>query len=155
MQCEWSLWWRAAEDDVIPAARRLGIGIVPYSPLGRGFLTGTIDTDGLTSDDLRHSDPRFGGDAAARNRRLVDQLRRLAEEWSATPAQVALAWLLAQGHDVVPIPGTKSIDRLEENRAAVELVLSPADVDRLERLVLRQAWAGDRAAFAGRQIARS
>jgi aryl-alcohol dehydrogenase-like predicted oxidoreductase len=155
MQCEWSLWWRAAEDDVIPAARRLGVGIVPYSPLGRGFLAGTIDTDRLTSDDLRHSDPRFGGEAAARNRRLVDQLGRIAEEWGATPAQVALAWLLAQGHDVVPIPGTKSIDRLEENSAAVELVLSPADVDRLERLAPRQAWAGDRAAFAGRQIARN
>jgi aryl-alcohol dehydrogenase-like predicted oxidoreductase len=155
LQCEWSLLWRGAEDDVIPIARRLGMGIVPYSPLGRGFLTGTVDTAGLTSDDLRHSDPRFTGVAGARNRTLVDQLRRVAREWDATAAQIALAWLLAQGDDVVPIPGTKSIDRLEENRAATELALSDADVERLERLAPRRAWAGDRVAFAGRQVARN
>jgi aryl-alcohol dehydrogenase-like predicted oxidoreductase len=154
LQCEWSLLWRGAEDDVIPTARRLGIGIVPYSPLGRGLLTGTVDAAGLTGDDLRHSDPRFSGVAGARNRMLVDRLRRVAREWGATAAQVALAWLLAQGEDVVPIPGTKSIDRLEENCAAVKLALSGADVERLERLAPRQAWAGDRVAFAGRQLAR-
>jgi aryl-alcohol dehydrogenase-like predicted oxidoreductase len=154
LQCEWSLWWRGAEDDVIPAARRLGIGIVPYSPLGSGFLSGTVDNDRLTGDDLRHRDPRFGGGAGVRNRQMVDQLGRIAKEWDATAAQVALAWLLAQGDDVVPIPGTKRIDRLEENRAAVELALSPTDVDRLERLAPREAWAGDRVAFGGRQLAR-
>jgi aryl-alcohol dehydrogenase-like predicted oxidoreductase len=155
LQCEWSLLWRSAEDDVIPTARRLGIGIAPYSPLGRGLLTGTVDTAGLTAGDLRHGDPRFIGVAGARNRTLVDQLRRVAREWGATAAQVALAWLLAQGEDVVPIPGTKSIDRLEENCAAAELSLSDADVERLERLAPRRAWAGDRVAFAGRQLARS
>jgi aryl-alcohol dehydrogenase-like predicted oxidoreductase len=155
LQCEWSLWWRNAEDDIIPTARRLGIGIVPYSPLGRGFLTGTVDAAGLTGDDLRRSDPRFIGVAGARNRMLVDQLRRVAREWGATAAQVALAWLLAQGVDVVPIPGTKSADRLEENCAAVELALSDADVEGLERRAPRRAWAGDRVAFAGRQLARS
>jgi aryl-alcohol dehydrogenase-like predicted oxidoreductase len=155
LQCEWSLLWRGAEDDVIPTARRLGIGIVPYSPLGRGFLTGTVDAAGLTGDDLRRSDPRFIGVAGARNRMLVEQLRRVAPEWGATAAQVALAWLLAQGDDVVPIPGTKRVGRLEENCAAVELALTNADVEQLERLAPRRGWAGDRVAFAGRQLARS
>jgi aryl-alcohol dehydrogenase-like predicted oxidoreductase len=154
LQYEWSLQSRGAEDDVIPTARRLGIGIVPYSPLGRGFLTGSLDAAGLTGGDVRHSDPRFSGFAGARNRMLVDRLRRVAREWGATAAQVALAWLLAQGDDVVPIPGTKSIARLEENCAAVKLGLSTADVERPERLAPRRAWAGDRVAFAGRQLAR-
>ena len=113
-----------------------------------------MDTDGLTADDLRHGDPRFSGDAGARNRLLVDQLRRIAREWDATAAQVALAWLLARGDDVVPIPGTKRTARVEENRGAANLTLSAAEVDRLERVAPRQAWAGDRVAFAARQLAR-
>jgi aryl-alcohol dehydrogenase-like predicted oxidoreductase len=155
MQCEWSLWWRNAEDDIIPTARRLGIGIVPYSPLGRGFLTGKVDAAGLSSDDLRPSDPRFIGVAGAHNRVLVDQLQRVARELGMTAAQVALAWLLAQGEDVVPIPGTRAVGRLEENWASVKLTLSDTDVERLERLAPRRAWAGDRVAFAGRRLTRT
>jgi aryl-alcohol dehydrogenase-like predicted oxidoreductase len=113
-----------------------------------------VDAAGLTGGDVRHSDPRFSGFAGARNRMLVDRLRRVAREWGATAAQVALAWLLAQGDDVVPIPGTTRIARLEENCAAAKLGLSTADVERLERLAPRRAWAGDRVAFAGRQLAR-
>jgi aryl-alcohol dehydrogenase-like predicted oxidoreductase len=104
LQCEWSLWWRDVEDEVLPAARRLGIGIVPYSPLGRGFLAGVVKTDGLSVGDLRHNDPRFTGDAGGRNRALVTALGRMAGERGATVAQLALAWLLAQGDDVAPIP---------------------------------------------------
>jgi aryl-alcohol dehydrogenase-like predicted oxidoreductase len=148
LQSEWSLWWRDIEDDVVPTARRLGIGLVPYSPLGRGFLTGAVTTNTLTRGDLRHSDPRFQGDDAARNHALVGELKRLAGERGLTPAQLALAWLLAQGDDVVPIPGTKRIDRLHENAAAAAVTLSPADLDRLETVAPRSAWAGDRVAFA-------
>jgi aryl-alcohol dehydrogenase-like predicted oxidoreductase len=155
IQCEWSLWWRGDEDGVIPAARRLGIGIVPYSPLGRGFLAGAVDTGAFFGDDLRHHDPRFRGDAGARNRTLVDRLHAVAAEWGATPGQAALAWLLAKGDDVVPIPGTKGLDRLEENGAAPDIVLTPADVVRLEQLLPRDAWVGDRIAFAGRNLARA
>jgi aryl-alcohol dehydrogenase-like predicted oxidoreductase len=154
LQCEWSLWWRDAEDGIVPTARRLGIGIVPYSPLGRGFLAGVVDAGRLTEDDLRHGDPRFVGEAGPRNRALVVELQRVSEEWDATIAQVALAWLLAQGDDVVPIPGTKSVRRLEENSAADSLELSPGDLARIERIAPRDAWAGDRVAFAGRQLVR-
>lgn len=148
LQSEWSLWWRDIEDDVVPAARRLGIGLVPYSPLGRGFLTGTVSTESLTGGDLRHGDPRFQGADASRNEALVGELKRLAAECGVTPAQLALAWLLGQGDDVVPIPGTKRIDRLEENATAVSLTLSQVALDRLETVAPRSAWAGDRAAFA-------
>jgi aryl-alcohol dehydrogenase-like predicted oxidoreductase len=148
LQSEWSVWWRDIEDDIVPTARRLGIGLVPYSPLGRGFLTGAVTTDTLTPGDLRHSDPRFHGDDAQRNRALVDELKRMADERGLTPAQLALAWLLAQGDDVVPIPGTKRIDRLEENVAAADVTLSTSDLERLEAAAPRSAWAGDRVAFA-------
>jgi aryl-alcohol dehydrogenase-like predicted oxidoreductase len=148
LQSEWSLSWRDIEDDVVPTARRLGIGLVPYSPLGRGFLTGAVTTNTLTRGDLRRSDPRFQGAHAARNRALVGELKRMADERGLTPAQLALAWLLAQGDDVVPIPGTTRIDRLEENAGAAAVTLSPADLDRLETVAPRSAWAGDRVAFA-------
>jgi aryl-alcohol dehydrogenase-like predicted oxidoreductase len=154
LQCEWSLWWRDAEDQIVPTARRLGIGLVPYSRLGRGFLAGVVDLVRLTHDDLRHSDPRFRGESGARNRTLVAELRSIAQEWDATVAQVALAWLLARGEDVVPIPGTRNIHRLEENSAAGNLRLSPGDLARMERVAPRDAWAGDRIAFAGRQLVR-
>jgi aryl-alcohol dehydrogenase-like predicted oxidoreductase len=148
LQSEWSLWWRDIEDDIVPTVRRLGIGLVPYSPLGRGFLTGAATATTLTRGDLRHSDPRFQGDEAARNQALVGELKRMADEHGLTVAQLALAWLLAQGDDIVPIPGTTRIDRLEENAAAAAVTLSPADLDRLEAVAPRAAWAGDRAAFA-------
>jgi aryl-alcohol dehydrogenase-like predicted oxidoreductase len=155
VQYEWSLWWRDIEDDIVPTVRRLGIGLVPYSPLGRGFLAGAVATETLSSDDLRLSDPRFQGDEAARNHALVGEMKRLADERGITPAQLALAWLLAQGDDVVPIPGTKRIGRLEENVAAADVRLSPADLDRLETVAPRSAWAGDRAAFAAYRSTRT
>jgi aryl-alcohol dehydrogenase-like predicted oxidoreductase len=155
LQSEWSLWWRDIEDDVVPTARRLGIGLVPYSPLGRGFLTGTVATETLTSQDLRRNDPRFQGDHAASNHALVGELRHLADERGVTPAQLALAWLLAQGDDVVPIPGTKRVDRLEENIAATDVALSAAELDRLETVAPRTAWAGDRVAFGAQRSSRT
>ena len=155
LQSEWSLWWRDMEDDIVPTARRLGIGLVPYSPLGRGFLTGAVATETLTPDDLRRNDPRFQGHHAERNRALVGELTRLAADRGVTPGQLALAWLLAQGDDVVPIPGTKRIDRLEENTAAADISLSPADLDRLEATAPRSAWAGDRTAFAADRSTRT
>jgi aryl-alcohol dehydrogenase-like predicted oxidoreductase len=155
LQSEWSLWWRDIEDDVVPTARRLGIGLVSYSPLGRGFLTGAVTTHTLTRGDLRHSDPRFQGDNAARNHALVGELKRMADERGLAPAQLALAWLLAQGDDVVPIPGTKRIHRLEENTAAADVTLSAADLERLETVAPRSAWVGDRAAFAAHRETRT
>jgi aryl-alcohol dehydrogenase-like predicted oxidoreductase len=154
LQCEWSLWWRDAEDEIVRTARRLGIGIVPYSPLGRGFLAGVVDPGRLTEDDLRRGDRRFDGEAGSPNRALVDELHRIAEQWDATTARVALAWLLAQGDDVVPIPGTKNIRHLEENSTADSLAQSPEDLAKVERIAPRDNWAGDRVAFAGRQLVR-
>lgn len=155
LQCEWSLWWRDVEDEIIPAARHLGIGIVPYSPLGRGFFGGTVNADGLSDGDRRHTDPRFSGPAGENNRRLFAELQALATRRGVTVAQLAIAWLLAQGDDVVPIPGTKRIDLLEENTGAVDIGLTPAELDQLDHVVPRQAWAGDRVAFAGRQLKRT
>jgi aryl-alcohol dehydrogenase-like predicted oxidoreductase len=110
---------------VLPTVRELGIGFVPYSPLGRGFLTGTIrDTSKLESDDFRLSTPRFAGDNLQRNLHIVDEVEAVAREAGATPAQVALAWVLAQGDDIAPIPGTKRVSRLEENVAADGLELT-------------------------------
>jgi aryl-alcohol dehydrogenase-like predicted oxidoreductase/putative intracellular protease/amidase len=148
LQLEWSLWWREPEDDVVPAARRLGIGLVPYSPLGRGFLAGPIDPRHLPDTDFRQDDPRFGGEALDRNRARAAEVRRLAATLDATPAQLALAWLLAQGDDVVPIPGTRRPDRLAENAAAAALTLSDHDLTRLEVVAPRASWAGNRASFA-------
>lgn len=155
LESEWSLWWREIEDDVLPAARRLGIGIVPYSPLGRGFLTGAVATDTLEADDLRRGDPRFAGPALEHNQALVDEVRRVAAEREATPGQLALAWLLAQGEDVVPIPGTKRRVRLEENAAAAAITLSRRELDRLEAAAPRAAWSGDRHSFAAYRITRA
>lgn len=155
LQCEWSLFWREPEDDVIPAARRLGIGLVPYSPLGRGMLTGALPTSGFGTGDFRAGDPRFAGADLARNLTLVDAVRQLAADRDATPSQFALAWLLAQGQDVVPIPGTRRQQRLGENAAATELELSPDDLAQLDQAAPRDAWAGDRQAFAAYRTART
>lgn len=148
LQTEWSLGWREIEDDVLPAARRLGIGVVAYSPLGRGLLTGAVSADAFGANDFRRRDPRFHGEHLRRNRALVDELRRLAAEHDATPAQLGLAWLLAQGQDVVAVPGTKRRERIEENAGAVDIELSVGDLSRLEELVPRRAWSGDRHSFA-------
>ena len=129
VQSEYSLWWRDREADVIPVLEELGIGLVPYSPLGKGFLTGTIDaTTTFDSTDLRASTPRFQGEALAANHALVDVLTRIAAEVGATPAQLALAWLLAQKPWIVPIPGTKRIERVEENVGASTVSLSASQL---------------------------
>jgi aryl-alcohol dehydrogenase-like predicted oxidoreductase len=151
LQSEWSLWTRDLEDAVLPAARRLGIGIVPYSPLGRGFLTGQITSpDDFAPDDFRRTNPRFQGENFQRNLELVAEVRRLAEEKHVTAGQLALAWLLAQGEDVVPIPGTKRRVNLEQNVAACGITLSPDDLQRLEALAPKGAWSGSRYADADR-----
>nr|WP_127892312.1 aldo/keto reductase [Streptomyces sp. S10(2018)] len=135
VQSEYSLWTRDPEAEVLPTLRELGIGLVPYAPLGHGFLTGDIRTlDGLDSADWRRSNPRFTGDNLTRNLRIVDQVREVADEVGVTPAQVALAWLLAQGDGIAPIPGTKRIDRLEENSAADGIRLTPGQIARLNNL---------------------
>jgi aryl-alcohol dehydrogenase-like predicted oxidoreductase len=145
VQSEYSLWTRDPEDEVLPTLRELGIGFVPYSPLGRGFLTGQIrSVEDLPEDDWRRNNPRFQDEAFEANLRLVDRVAELAEGVGATPAQVALAWVLAKGDDLVPIPGTKSPRRIEENAAAADLNLTPAQVEELDRAVARDAVRGDR-----------
>src|SRR6202034_174366 len=135
LQSEWSLWSRDIEDEIVPTARELGIGIVPYSPLGRGFLTGEITTvEDLAADDFRRHSPRFAGENFQRNLELVERVRALAAEKDCTPGQLALAWLLHQGEDVVPIPGTRRINRLEENVGALEVVLSAEDLRRIDEV---------------------
>jgi aryl-alcohol dehydrogenase-like predicted oxidoreductase len=136
LQSEWSLWSRDIEREVVPTCRELGIGIVPYSPLGRGLLTGTVtSTTDLPENDFRRGLPRFQGAALDRNLALVDEVRAVAGEHDATPGQVALAWVLSRGDDVVPIPGTKRGARLEENLASLGLALSEDDLRRLDDLV--------------------
>ena len=145
VQSEYSLWTRDPEDAVLPTLRELGIGLVAYSPLGRGFLTGAIESpEALDPDDFRRKIPRFQAENLARNRELVARVRELATEKGATPAQLALAWVMAQGPDVVPIPGTKRRTYLEENVAATAMELSPSDLARLAEAVPRGAVAGDR-----------
>jgi aryl-alcohol dehydrogenase-like predicted oxidoreductase len=136
LQSEWSLFCRDPEENVLPTLRELGIGFVPFSPLGRGFLTGQITTpDDFGPDDLRRHNPRFQGDNFDRNLQLVERVREMAEVKACTPGQLALAWLVAQGDDVVPIPGTKRRTYLEENVAALDVAISPADLARLDELL--------------------
>jgi aryl-alcohol dehydrogenase-like predicted oxidoreductase len=145
VQSEYSLWTRDPEDEVLPTLRELGIGFVPYSPLGRGFLTGRIRSiDDLPEDDWRRTNPRFQGEAFEENLRLADRVAELAEGIGATPAQVALAWVLAKGDDLVPIPGTKSPQRIEENAAAADLDLTDAQVAELDEAISRDAVRGAR-----------
>jgi aryl-alcohol dehydrogenase-like predicted oxidoreductase len=142
VQTEYSLWSRDPEQELIGVLRELGIGFVPYSPLGRGFLTGAIrSTEQLAEDDFRRANPRFAGDNLATNLRIVDEVTAVAADAGATPAQVALAWVLAQGEGLAPIPGTKRVSRLEENLAADDLVLTKEQLARLDAL---PAPAGDR-----------
>jgi aryl-alcohol dehydrogenase-like predicted oxidoreductase len=142
LQTEYSLWTRDPEAEILPLVRELGIGFVPYSPLGRGFLTGRLRSpDELDADDFRRGNPRFGADNFTRNLRIVDEVEAVAKEADATPAQVALAWLLAQGDDLAPIPGTKRVSRLEENAAADALELTAAQLARLDAIAPP---AGDR-----------
>jgi aryl-alcohol dehydrogenase-like predicted oxidoreductase len=133
VQSEWSLFSRDIEASVLPACRELGIGIVPYSPLGRGMLTGAMPTE-LAADDFRRTLPRFSADNLDANLALVEEIRAVATRYDATPGQVALAWVLAQGNDVAPIPGTKRRRYLEENWAALSLELSATDIEALSKL---------------------
>ena len=131
LQSEYSLWWREPEAEILPTLEELGIGFVPFSPLGKGFLTGKIDeTTEFASDDFRNTVPRFDADARKANRAFVDLLAGVAERKDATPAQIALAWLLAQKPWIVPIPGTTKLHRLEENIAAADVELTPDDLQR-------------------------
>jgi aryl-alcohol dehydrogenase-like predicted oxidoreductase len=134
LQSEYSLWWRKPEQEVLPALEELGIGLVPFSPLGRGFLTGKID-ENTTFDksDFRNIVPRFTPDARRANQALVDLLGTFAKRKKATPAQIALAWLLAQKPWIVPIPGTRKLERLEENIGAAAVDLTPEDLREIDR----------------------
>ena len=144
-QYEWSLFSRDLEEELVPTLRELGIGLVAYSPLGRGFLSGRITSpDDFGEDDFRRNHPRFSGESFARNLELVDRVRALAEGKGVTPSQLAIAWVLAQGDDVVPIPGTKRRRYLEENLGALEVELTPEDLAAIERATPRGSVAGAR-----------
>ena len=145
LQSEYSLWWREPEQEVLPVLEELGIGFVPFSPLGRGFLTGKIDANtSFDSKDFRNSLPRFTADARQANQAVVDLLRKIASEKSATPAQIALSWLLAQKPWIVPIPGTTRLTRLEENLGAADIELTPADLREINEAAARITVQGAR-----------
>jgi aryl-alcohol dehydrogenase-like predicted oxidoreductase len=145
LQSEYSLWSRDPEDEVLPTVRELGIGFVPYSPLGRGFLAGRFRSlDDLAPDDWRRDSPRFQAGNFAMNLAVAEQVRSIAQEKGCTPAQLALAWLLAQGPHLVPIPGTTSLARLEENLAAADVSLSPQDLARIEAVAPHNTVVGER-----------
>ncbi len=152
LQTEYSLWSRDVEEEILPTVRELGIGFVPYSPLGRGFLTGQIQRfEDLPEDDFRRTSPRFQGENFEKNLELVDRVREIADEKGVTAGQLALAWLLAQGEDVVPIPGTKRREYLEENVGAVNIELTDEDMRRIEEVAPVGAAAGERYNEAGMQ----
>ncbi len=145
VQSEYSLWTRDPEPEVLPTCRRLGIGFVPYSPLGRGFLTGAITSpEDFEADDYRRQSPRFQGENFARNLELVSKVKELAASIGATPSQLVLAWVLAKGDDLVPIPGTKRRKYLEENAAAVDITLSASLVSELDSIFPPDVAAGER-----------
>ncbi len=145
LQSEYSLWTRDPEDEILATVRELGIGFVAYSPLGRGFLSGRITSpEDLDPDDFRRSNPRFQGENFDRNLELVERVREIAEEKDVTPAQLALAWVLRQGDDIVPIPGTKRVRYLEENAGAAEVDLGDEDLARIEEAFPKGATSGER-----------
>ncbi|MGI4949982.1 MAG: aldo/keto reductase [Janthinobacterium lividum] len=145
LQTEYSLWSRDPEGEILPTVRELGIGFVPYSPLGRGFLTGQITSpEDLAEDDFRRNHPRFQGEAFGRNLDLVKAVGTIAADKGCTPAQLALAWVLAQGDDIVPIPGTKRRSYLEDNLGALDVMLDANDLDRLDAIMPADAAAGQR-----------
>ncbi|WP_322906463.1 aldo/keto reductase [Paenibacillus campi] len=150
LQTEYSLWSREVEDEILPLCRELGIGFVPYSPLGRGFLTGQIRSfDDLAEDDYRRFSPRFQGDNFQKNLDLVDRIREIAAEKNCAPSQLALVWLLAQGDDIVPIPGTKKTTYLLENIGAVDVHLTDEELKRIDATAPKGIAAGERYAESG------
>lgn len=150
LQTEYSLWSREPEDELLATVHELGIGFVPYSPLGRGFLSGEIKSiDDLAPDDFRRTNPRFSGDNFQKNLDLVAAVAAIAADKGVTAAQLALAWVLAQGEDLVPIPGTRRIATLEQNVAAADIVLTSDDLARIEAVFPRDAVAGERYAPGG------
>ncbi len=145
LQSEYSIWTRDPEGEILNTCRELGIGLVPYSPLGRGFLTGKVkSTEGFGQKDFRRISPRFQGENFQKNLQLVERVERIAAEKNCTPAQLALAWVLAQGPDVVPIPGTKRRTYLEQNLKALDVTLTPADLKRIEEAAPRGVAVGAR-----------
>jgi aryl-alcohol dehydrogenase-like predicted oxidoreductase len=145
LQSEYSLWSRDIEDQSMKTCRELGIGLVPYSPLGRGFLTGEIKKfEDLAEDDYRRHSPRFQGGNFTKNLQLVGKIQEIAAAKKATPAQLALAWVLAQGNDIVPIPGTKKVSRLDENLGALQLHLTSEDLKAIDAIAPKGVAAGDR-----------
>ncbi|MEH6957501.1 aldo/keto reductase [Neobacillus drentensis] len=150
VQTEYSLWSRDVEDEILPVCRELGVGFVPYSPLGRGFLTGQIQKfEDLAADDYRRFSPRFQGENFQKNLELVNKINQIAREKDCQPSQLALAWLLAQGDDIVPIPGTKRTKYLEENVGALHLSLTETDLARINEVAPRDVAAGERYHEAG------
>jgi aryl-alcohol dehydrogenase-like predicted oxidoreductase len=144
-QTDYSLWTRDVETEILPLCRELGIGFVPYSPLGRGFLSGTIQSfDNLIETDRRREHPRFAAENIAKNKALLEPLTEIAQAKSCSPAQIALAWLLAQGDDIVPIPGTKQRKWLDQNIAAIDIVLGQGEIGRLNQVFQPGITAGDR-----------
>jgi aryl-alcohol dehydrogenase-like predicted oxidoreductase len=149
LQTEYSLWSRDPEDEILPTVRELGVGFVPYSPLGRGFLTGRFRRfEDIPEGDYRRNSPRFQGENFQKNLALVNRVREIAQERQVKPAQLALAWVLAQGEEIVPIPGTSRRDHLEENIAALDIVLSAEDLKRIDAVTTKGAAAGARYAEA-------
>ena len=145
LQTEYSLWSRDPEDEILPTVRELGIGFVAYSPLGRGFLTGRFRSiDDLPPEDYRRHSPRFQGENFAKNLELVKRIERMAAAKGVTPSQLAIAWLLTRGEDIVPIPGTRSIERLEENARAVDIALSPEELAEIDEIAPKGVAVGDR-----------
>ncbi|MGI8470965.1 aldo/keto reductase [Pectobacterium brasiliense] len=145
LQSEYSLWTRDMEAEILPTCERLGIGFVPYSPLGRGFLTGAIRSpDDLAADDFRRTNPRFSGENFGKNLQLVEKINQLAQEKQVTPSQLALAWVLAQGEHIVPIPGTKRRRYLEENVAALDVTLTKEELAAIDAIFPPDAAAGER-----------
>lgn len=145
LQSEYSIWWRVIEDAVLPTCEELGIGLVPYSPLGRGYLTGKVDENStFAENDIRSHNPRFTAEAIRANRVVVDLLERIAAQKGATPAQIALAWLLAQKPWIVPIPGSRKLERLEENMGAADLELTADDLSDIENAMSQITVIGDR-----------
>jgi aryl-alcohol dehydrogenase-like predicted oxidoreductase len=153
LQTEYSLWSRDPEDEILPTIRELGIGFVAYSPLGRGFLAGRFKKiEDLAADDWRRNSPRFQGENFAKNLSLVDQVNDMARAKNCSAAQLGLAWVLAQGDDIVPIPGTSSIPRLEENVAATKVQLTPEELTRLNEIAPKGAAVGDRYAAGAMEL---